>query len=86
MHHVYSSGVVEYIQPSDSSRLRLFFQSTLLLGDSKKGLSKSGGRGRPEIKSHKELESHLAHYSGLILYVKEMDELTYGKLCAVRVP
>ncbi|KAI0286899.1 exocyst complex component Sec3-domain-containing protein [Russula aff. rugulosa BPL654] len=56
-------------------------QSTLLLGDSN-GLSNPGGRGRPEIKSHKDLENHLARYSGLILYMKEMDESTYGKLCA----
>jgi hypothetical protein len=63
---------------------KTFLQSTLLLGDSN-GLSNPGGRSRPEIKSHKALESHLAHYSGLILYMKEMDELTYGKLCAVRV-
>lgn len=38
-----------------------------------------------EIKSHKDLENHLDRYSGLILYMKEMDEVTYGKLCAVRV-
>ena len=59
-------------------------QSTLLLGDSN-GLSKPGGRGGAEIKSHKDLENHLDRYSGLILYMKEMDEVTYGKLCAVRV-
>jgi hypothetical protein len=85
MHHVYSPGVLEFIQPANSLRgLRLFFQSTLLLGDSN-GLSNPGRRGRPEIKSHKDLEGHLAHYSGLILYMKEMDELTYGKLCAVSI-
>ena len=64
--------------------LRLFLQSTLLLGDSS-GLLKPGGRGRPEIMSHKDLESHLDRYSGLVLYTKEMDEVTYGKLCAVSV-
>jgi hypothetical protein len=64
--------------------LRIFLQSTLLLGESS-GLTKPGKRSRPEIKSHKELESHLDRYSGLILYMKEMDEVTYGKLCAVRV-
>jgi hypothetical protein len=85
MHHVYSSGAFESIHPSNSSRgLRLFFQSKLLLGDSN-GLSNPGGRRRPEIKNHKDLEGNLAHYSGLILYMKEMDELAYGKLCAVRV-
>ena len=35
------------------------------------------------MKSHKELESHLDRYSGLILYMRDMDELAYGKLCAV---
>jgi hypothetical protein len=35
------------------------------------------------MKSHKELENHLDRYSGLILYMREMDELAYGKLCAV---
>jgi hypothetical protein len=53
-------------------------QSTLLLGDSN-GLLHPG---RPEIKSHKDLENHLDRYSGLVLYMKEMDEVTYGKLCA----
>ena len=37
------------------------------------------------MKSHKELESYLDRYSGLILYMREMDEVVYGKLCAVRV-
>ncbi|KAI9513060.1 exocyst complex component sec3 subunit [Russula earlei] len=56
-------------------------QSTLLLGDSS-GLLKPSGRGKSEFKSHKDLERHLDRYSGLILYMKEMDEVTYGKLCA----
>ncbi|KAH9982337.1 exocyst complex component Sec3-domain-containing protein [Lactifluus volemus] len=56
-------------------------QSTLLLGDSS-GLSTSKGPGRLEIKSHKGLESYLDRYSGLVLYIKEMDEVVYGKLCA----
>ncbi len=59
-------------------------QSTLLLGQSN-GLSKSIGRRNLEIKGHKELESYLDRYCGLILYMKEMDEVAYGKLCAVRV-
>ena len=37
------------------------------------------------MKSHKDLESYLDRYSGLILYMREMDEVAYGKLCAVRV-
>ncbi|KAI0307681.1 exocyst complex component Sec3-domain-containing protein [Multifurca ochricompacta] len=56
-------------------------QSTLLLGDSS-GLLKHSGRSGLEIKSHKNLEGYLDRYSGLILYMKEMDEVTYGKLCA----
>jgi hypothetical protein len=68
-----------------SSRcLSHFLQSKMLLGDSN-GLSKSGGRGRTVIKSHKDLENYLDRYSGLILYMKEMDEVAYGKLCAVSV-
>jgi exocyst complex component 1 len=59
-------------------------QSTLLLGDSA-GLSTSGGSGGSQIKSHKDLENHLDRYGGLVLYMREMDEVTYGKLCAVRV-
>jgi hypothetical protein len=35
------------------------------------------------MKSHKELESFLDRYCGLILYMREMDEVAYGKLCAV---
>jgi hypothetical protein len=62
----------------------IFLQSTLLLGDSN-GLLKPSGRGGTEIKAHKDLENHLARYSGLVLYMKEMDEATYGRLCAVRV-
>ncbi|KAH8991916.1 exocyst complex component sec3 subunit [Lactarius akahatsu] len=56
-------------------------QSTLLLGQSN-GLSKSSGRRNMEIKGHKELESYLDRYCGLILYMREMDEVAYGKLCA----
>ncbi|KAI9461020.1 exocyst complex component sec3 subunit [Lactarius psammicola] len=56
-------------------------QSTLLLGHSN-GLSKSSGHRNLEIKGHKELESYLDRYCGVILYMKEMDEVAYGKLCA----
>jgi len=56
----------------------------LLLGDTS-GLTKASGRQKQEIKSRKDLESHLDRYSGLVLYMKEMDEVTYSKLCAVRV-
>jgi len=29
------------------------------------------------------MEQYLGRYSGLILYLKEMDEVSYAKLCAV---
>ncbi|KAH9027687.1 hypothetical protein EDB85DRAFT_2171119 [Lactarius pseudohatsudake] len=59
-------------------------QSTLLLGQSN-GLSKSSGRRNLEIKGHKELRNYLDCYCELILYMREMDEVAYGKLCAVRL-
>ncbi|KAI0085410.1 exocyst complex component Sec3-domain-containing protein [Irpex rosettiformis] len=55
-------------------------QSKLLLGDNN-GISKPG-RGKPSIGDHKLLESYLGRYAGLMLYLKEMDENMYGKLCA----
>ncbi|KAK0478326.1 exocyst complex component Sec3-domain-containing protein [Armillaria novae-zelandiae] len=56
-------------------------QSKLLLGDSD-GLTKTDRRGRPTITPHTELENYLGRYSGLMLYLKEMDEAVYAKLCA----
>ena len=54
----------------------------MLLGDSK-GIAKGGGRRRASMTDHKILEKYLGRYSGLILYLKEMDEPMYAKLCAV---
>lgn len=56
-------------------------QSKLLLGDSN-GIIKPS-RGRPTLKLHKDLEAYLGRYSGLMLYLKEMDEAVYEKLCVV---
>ncbi|KAK0198289.1 exocyst complex component Sec3-domain-containing protein [Armillaria mellea] len=56
-------------------------QSKLLLGDSD-GLTKTDRRGRATITPHTELENYLGRYSGLMLYLKEMDEAVYAKLCA----
>ncbi|OAX44413.1 hypothetical protein K503DRAFT_706401 [Rhizopogon vinicolor AM-OR11-026] len=39
-------------------------------------------RGRPVIKSHKDMEAYLGRYAGLLLYLKEMDESIYSKSCA----
>ncbi|KAF7339614.1 Sec3-PIP2-bind domain-containing protein [Mycena sanguinolenta] len=55
-------------------------QSQMVLG-STEGLTKEG-RGRPSIVMHQELEQYLGRYAGLMLYLKEMDEKVYAKLCA----
>lgn len=54
----------------------------MLLGDTE-GLAKTTGRGRPTIIPHQALEAYLGRYAGLMLYLKEMDESVYGRLCAV---
>ncbi|KAG6830301.1 hypothetical protein H0H92_001379 [Tricholoma furcatifolium] len=56
-------------------------QSTLLLGDTN-GLKPATGRTRPSLVPHQEMEAYLGRYSGLMLYLKEMDESVYAKLCA----
>jgi len=33
--------------------------------------------------SHSDLEKYLGRYSGLMLYLREMDESAYGKICGV---
>ncbi|KAI0778389.1 exocyst complex component Sec3-domain-containing protein [Trametes elegans] len=55
-------------------------QGTMLLGDNN-GIVRSQ-RGRPALKDHKSLETYLNRYRGLLLYLKEMDESAYAKLCA----
>lgn len=54
----------------------------MLLGDDN-GVIKGTGRRRASIVDHKALEKYLGKYSGLILYLREMDEATYAKICAV---
>lgn len=53
----------------------------MLLGDND-GLSIVEKR-RPIMASHREFENYLGRYAGIMLYLKEMDEAVYGKLCAV---
>lgn len=53
----------------------------LLLGDNN-GVIKPA-RGKPSLRNHREFETYLGRYGGLMLYLKEMDETMYGKLCAV---
>ncbi|EAU92708.2 exocyst protein [Coprinopsis cinerea okayama7 len=55
-------------------------QSKLLIGDTS-GLSKSA-RGYPLLLEHQAIEEYLGRYAGLMLYLKEMDESVYAKLCA----
>lgn len=40
---------------------------------------------KPEIISHSELQAYLGRYSGLMLYLREMDELVYGRICGVMI-
>ncbi|THV06009.1 exocyst complex component sec3 subunit [Dendrothele bispora CBS 962.96] len=56
-------------------------QSKLLLGEND-GLTKADKNRKPTIVPHSEWETYLGRYSGLMLYLKEMDEGVYGKLCA----
>ncbi|KAJ7225687.1 exocyst complex component sec3 subunit [Mycena pura] len=55
-------------------------QSQMLLG-STDGLKKES-RGRVSVILHQDLEQYLGRYAGLMLYLKEMDEKVYAKLCA----
>ncbi|TFK77261.1 hypothetical protein BDN72DRAFT_784249 [Pluteus cervinus] len=56
-------------------------QAKLLLGDTD-GMTKPAGARRPILIPHGEIEAYLGRYAGLMLYLKEMDETVYGKLCA----
>ncbi|KAJ7596864.1 exocyst complex component Sec3-domain-containing protein [Mycena floridula] len=65
----------------DYLSLRFNVQSQMLLGDNN-GLTSPGVRGgRPVPAGHQDLEAYLGRYSGLMLYLKEMDDSMYGKLC-----
>ncbi|KAG1757754.1 exocyst complex component Sec3-domain-containing protein [Suillus lakei] len=54
-------------------------QAEIIL-DRTNGITKPG-RGRPVIKSHQGMEAYLGRYAGLLLYLKEMDESIYSRLC-----
>jgi len=56
----------------------------MLLGDNS-GILATTGQSRPVIAPHQEMESYIGRYAGLMIYLKEMDESIYAKLCAVRV-
>jgi hypothetical protein len=55
-------------------------QSRILLGDGD-GLKVISGL--PNVLPHRDMETYLGRYSGLMLYLREMDENVYAKLCAV---
>ena len=56
-------------------------QGNLLLGDNN-GLVSSSEKGLVLL-DHGPIETYLGRYVGLILYMKEMDESKYSKVCAV---
>jgi exocyst complex component 1 len=58
-----------------------FHKSKILLGETS-GLARSP-ESRPIAIPHTDLESYLGRYAGLMLYLREMDENIYSKLCAV---
>ncbi|TBU49952.1 exocyst complex component Sec3-domain-containing protein [Dichomitus squalens] len=55
-------------------------QGKMLLGDDN-GVARPM-RGRVTIKDHRNFESYLERYRSLLLYLKEMDESAYAKICA----
>lgn len=57
-------------------------QSNMLLGDNT-GVAPIGDNGRLAIVNHQQIETYLGRYCGLMLYLKEMDESKYSKVCAV---
>jgi exocyst complex component 1 len=72
------------VVPVADDRFAEELQSTMLLGDSG-GILVTTGRARPVMAKHQEMESYLGRYAGLVIYLKEMDESIYAKLCAVRI-
>jgi hypothetical protein len=58
-------------------------QGSLLLGTTD-GIME-GPRGRVVLVGHKDMETMLGRYAGVLLYLREMDEQVYGRVCAVWV-
>lgn len=63
----------------------LFFEVHLLmiLVQSDKTLNVKGRR-ESILSRHKEMEEYLSRYAGLTMYLKEMNDEWYSKVCAVR--
>lgn len=71
---------MQCIEVNKNSLIPVKYQSKMLLGETD-GVAR--GRGRFTLLDRKEMENYLGRYSGLILYLKEMDEGAYARLCAV---
>jgi hypothetical protein len=65
----------------DFLSIMIVAQSKMILDDNN-GLTKPDSKGRPTILNHLDMEQYLGRYAGLMLYLKEMDEGVYAKLCA----
>lgn len=57
-------------------------QANLLL-EQNNGVAPLGEKGRLVVVNHQQIEAYLGRYCGLMLYLKEMDENKYSKVCAV---
>lgn len=62
----------------------MYTDKSRMIMDDNNGLTKPGSKGRPFIINHLDMEQYLGRYAGLMLYLKDMDEGMYAKLCAVR--
>lgn len=52
------------------------------ISESNNGVGRESARARPTLVNHGSMETYLGRYAGLVLYLKEMDEAAYSKLCA----
>ncbi|KAI6108443.1 exocyst complex component Sec3-domain-containing protein [Pisolithus croceorrhizus] len=52
------------------------------ISEGSNGVSRENARARPTLVNHGSMETYLGRYAGLVLYLKEMDEAAYSKLCA----
>jgi hypothetical protein len=59
-------------------------QGALVLGTSDGVVE--GPRGRVAVVGHKEMNEMLGRYAGLLLYMREMEEQIYSRVCAVGAP
>lgn len=53
------------------------------MNQSESTLAESRKSGKRELGAHTSMGEYLMMYEGLVLYIKEMDEERYQKLCSV---